>query len=221
MPTYTQGEMMNMPSSNVEWMFVTFAILAFLLLHGCEVDGVLDDYSPSLPAEKPAEPHGGWPPSEAPFSVRSSSAEVEVTDPPVDLHEPCGTIAEFLASLPGAEMRKSPGQGNDSLSETEQSACHVQAFGRFSALGGDDPAELIRNKFQLMGWKEELRFAADGPDGTSFTFGKGRVLCRFQGSWDGGDDSYPAYEPSDEYRISATCIRSSPDRPTSMQHKKP
>ena len=212
---------MNMPSLNMERMFVTIAILAFIQLHGCEMDRVPDDFYPSSPAEKPAESHEGWPSGEASSSVSCSSAEVEGGDLPIAVHELCGTIAEFLASLPGAEIRKSDGQNNEYLSETRLSVCYVQAFGHLSALEGEDPAELVRNQFQPLGWKEELRFAADGPDGTSFAFRKGQVLCQFQGAWDGGDDSDPGYEPSDEYRVSATCTRSSGDSPASMQHRTP
>jgi len=202
-------------------IFVTHVSLAFIQLHACEMDRVPNDYSPSLPAEKPADPHEGWPHSEASSSVSSRAAAVEAINPPIAVHKLCGTIAEALASLPGAEIRKSDGQDNDYLSETQQSVCHVRASGRFSALKGDNPGELVRNKFQAMGWKEELHFAADGPDGTSFAFRKGQMFCQFQGAWDGGDDSDPGYEPSDEYRVSATCTRSSGDSPASMQHRTP
>lgn len=213
--------MMGIPSLNVEQTFVTIVILAFIQLHGCEMDEVPDDSLLRSPAEKPTELREGWPTREASSSVSSKSAEVETADPSVDVLELCETLAEFLAGLPGADLRKEDGQVSDALSETEQLACHVQAFGHFSALGGDDPADLVRNKFQSMGWKEELQFAGDGPDGTSFAFRKGQGLCRFQGTWDGGDDSEPGRDPSDEYRISATCTKTSPDRPASTKHGKP
>ena len=212
---------MNMPSLNVERMLVTLVIMAFIHLHGCEMNRVPEDFSSSSTAEKPTESHEGWPHSEASSSVSSSAAEVEAIDPLIDVHELCEKLTKFLASLPGAEVRKSPGQGNDYLSGVQQSRCHVRTFGRFSALKGDNPGELVRNKFQAMGWKEELRFAADGPDGTSFAFRRDPLWCQIRGAWDGGDDSDPGYEPSDEYIISVTCTKSSGGSSSSIQNGKP
>ena len=197
-----------MPSLNLERIFVAVVILPLFQLPGCGKDGALEHYSPRSLADKPAQSQEGRPASEASSAMRSSSVAGETAAHPLDLHEVCGTICDLFGGIPGTEVRRAAGGSDDSLSETEQSECHVEASGRFSALEGDNPTEPVRKKFEAMGWKEQLQLAADGPDGTSFAFRKSQVLCQFRGAWDGGDDSDPDYEPSDEYRISATCVRS-------------
>jgi len=72
--------------------------------------------------------------------------------------------------------------------------------------GGTDPTGLLRDGLAARGWREDLRYAADGPDGTSFALRHNGTLCMISASWDGGDDSDPTYTPSDEYELTIGCI---------------
>jgi hypothetical protein len=55
------------------------------------------------------------------------------------------------------------------------------------------------------GWVELVRFMADGPDGSSSRYQRGAVRCAVEQSWDGGDDSDPAYVPEDWYEEHTIC----------------
>ncbi len=46
------------------------------------------------------------------------------------------------------------------------------------------PDSFLRDTLTGLGWKEDFTYAADGPDGTSFAFRSGPVLCLFNASWD-------------------------------------
>lgn len=39
---------------------------------------------------------------------------------------------------------------------------------------------------------------------------RGLVLCLFQATWDGGDDSDPAYVPHDRYELVVECLPRQP-----------
>ncbi len=70
---------------------------------------------------------------------------------------------------------------------------------------GPRPEERVRAGLLALGWQEDLRYAADGPDGTAFALRHGRDVCFVAASWDGGDDSDPTYVPSDRYTLTVRC----------------
>lgn len=64
------------------------------------------------------------------------------------------------------------------------------------------------------GWSMHHGYTADGPDGSAMGFVKGPYLCVVQGSWDGGDDSDPTYEPEIGCEMIVTCVpRREDDQP--------
>jgi hypothetical protein len=56
------------------------------------------------------------------------------------------------------------------------------------------------------GWSMHHGYTADGPDGSAMGFVKNRYLCVVEGSWDGGDDSDPAYVPAIGCEMTVTCV---------------
>ena len=56
------------------------------------------------------------------------------------------------------------------------------------------------------GWAMHHGYSADGPDGSAMGFVKAQYLCVVQGSWDGGDDSDPTYEPEIGCEMIVTCV---------------
>jgi len=70
---------------------------------------------------------------------------------------------------------------------------------------GPSPEERLRAGLTALGWREDPRYAADGPDGTAFALRRGREVCFVEASWDGGDDSDPTYVPSTRYALTVRC----------------
>jgi hypothetical protein len=56
------------------------------------------------------------------------------------------------------------------------------------------------------GWSMHHGYTAAGPDGSAMGFVKNRYLCVVEGSWDGGDDSDPAYVPAVGCEMTVTCV---------------
>lgn len=59
------------------------------------------------------------------------------------------------------------------------------------------------NGLMQRGWRNDRE--SDGPDGTSWVLYKDPVYCQVSGSWDGGDDSEPAYKPKPEFKLRIEC----------------
>jgi len=68
------------------------------------------------------------------------------------------------------------------------------------------PDEQLRSGLAARGWTEDIRYGADGPDGTAFAFRHNRAICFVDATWDGGDDADPSYVPSDRYTLRVRCL---------------
>jgi hypothetical protein len=53
--------------------------------------------------------------------------------------------------------------------------------------GRPDPSSPLFEALTARGWKQDLAYAADGPDGTLFALENGRNLRIVRGRWDGGN----------------------------------
>jgi hypothetical protein len=60
--------------------------------------------------------------------------------------------------------------------------------------------------FRDHGWREALRFSADGPDGTRLGFFQGGQICVIEGQWDGLDDSDSSYVPKPGMTVRIRCV---------------
>jgi hypothetical protein len=117
----------------------------------------------------------------------------------------CRTIAAILSVYPPLDVRKSEGPVGSLPDGTERPGCRVHASGPAARISGEvDPADALRNYFSGSGWKEDDRFAADGPGITSFAFRKEGVFCRAAGgahSWVEGGRAFT----SEKYEITVEC----------------
>jgi hypothetical protein len=122
----------------------------------------------------------------------------------------CKTIAAILVVYPALEVRKSEGQGWDLPGISERPGCRIMAFGPTSGIAGEiDPAEALRGQFQGDGWREDIRYAADGPGTTSFAFRKNGILCMVSGGAHSWIEDGKAFT-SERYELESGCV-SDPD----------
>ncbi|MEW6439338.1 MAG: hypothetical protein AB1640_00235 [bacterium] len=123
-----------------------------------------------------------------------------------DVSAACEGLAKLASECPGATLQRGDGMFIDEVGGRERIGCCLMIRGSFAALrGAPDVAERLHDSLPSRGWKEELRYAADGPDGTMFGMRKGSVLCVVKGRWNGGDDEDPSYAPSDLYEVTVDC----------------
>jgi hypothetical protein len=127
----------------------------------------------------------------------------------------CAQVAADWGRTPGIALH----QVNDTLllpeigiEDAQTHACHVVAEDSlaFAAsdsvrIGRDGSAKAAywRNVARV-GWVQ-LRWAADGPDGSTTMYQRGLVRCQLREEWDGGDDSDSTVIPSPFYRQTTSC----------------
>lgn len=124
-----------------------------------------------------------------------------------DASSGCDTVARILADQPALAIDRSEGQVRDYRTGEVGRGCRVEVKGSVSAYRDSDaPDVFLRKQLAGLGWTEDYQYGADGPAGSAFAFRRGSVLCLFQASWDGGDDSDPSYVPDDRYDIEVDCL---------------
>ncbi len=125
----------------------------------------------------------------------------------------CMEIAAALSTMPSDSMSVVDRTVSDYRAGRSGPGCTVRFDGTGSSYDPRPrPHNVLRNELPQRGWAEDLWYAADGPDGTSFALFAHGVTCLFQGMWDGGDDADPTYVPKDWYALEINCLESpSPD----------
>lgn len=127
----------------------------------------------------------------------------------------CAEVASDWRRIPNVTLH----EASDTLlvpeigiEDSSVHACRVFAEDSV-ALAKSDSARFSRDgpskstywrTFSRAGWVQ-LRFAADGPDGSLTTYHRGVVRCQLQEEWDGGDDSDSTYVPAPFYRQITSC----------------
>jgi len=87
----------------------------------------------------------------------------------------------------------------------ERVGCRVRAAGPAWGLVGEVPPDrALRDLMGQLGWKEDLRYAADGKGTTSFALRKERVLCLVGGGAPSGIDDGKAVRAG-IYELDAVC----------------
>ena len=122
------------------------------------------------------------------------------------IHNACSEIEKIIKDIPVINTKKSDGVFKDEIAGIDRSGCGISIEGSFKTLGDkQEPATYLHENLGQYGWEEILEYSADGPDGTSFAFTKGGIICIVTGEWDGGDDSDPNYVPSPLYKVNIKC----------------
>ncbi len=156
------------------------------------------------PAARPVPPAAGAP--------RAATGPANVAP---EAKAICGSVATFWSRHDSTDLRQLDSVLTTYASDTAVSACIVlvwQAHGmkRDSAAHVDTAAQHLETALALVrgagpGWVPLYRFGADGPDGSSLAYQRGRVRCLVEQTWDGGDDSDSTYVPADWFKEQTTC----------------
>jgi hypothetical protein len=169
---------------------------ALLLLHlvGCGRDSVerrqADAGAPSRPTDsaKPTPlahdavslPDSSPPGSQALVRPAELSAAVRTT---------CDSATIIVRAALALEIRREDGRYFDSFSGKPRIGCRLTGQGSFSTLRDSaGPVDLVGEAFGRHGWRSDLRYGADGPDGSDIGLRRRDMLCLVAGRWNGGDD---------------------------------
>jgi hypothetical protein len=173
---------------------VAFAMCAFLLGAG----------GPGRPAGAALTARAGAIPADTDTTLSPDTTAL-------DNMTACQLIVTLATESPGVSVRVSVGHFRDEVADVDRSGCTITIGGSWKALGdGPSALDTISNVLTDRGWRDDPRYAADGPDGTRFALVRGATICIFQGMWDGGDDADSTYVPSDEYTFIVRCATPGP-----------
>jgi len=108
-------------------------------------------------------------------------------------------------------VHREEGSYFDSSRETPRTGCRLTGKGSFVP-DQSGPVDALHNTFIRHGWRHDLRYGADGPDGGSVGMRFRDMLCLVAGRWNGGDDSDPDTSRArtaedDSYQIFVECAR--------------
>ena len=136
-----------------------------------------------------------------------------------DLEDICGRVFRKLDSASHESLTQSMGSfayngnrhtgcvirlsGDAILATDTQIVDHLFGLPLPYCPGGKLPADLPRDMVNPDGWCGDAM--ADGPDGASYRALRKNIFCAVEGSWDGGDDTDPAYLPSPHYEVTVKC----------------
>jgi hypothetical protein len=115
---------------------------------------------------------------------------------------------EALAIAPHREE----GDYFDTRRETPRTGCRLVVIGSFKALPNESgPVDNLWATFKRHGWRHDISFSADGPDGSVVGMRLRSNLCIVTGRWDGGDDSDttppPPTEQDNNYEAIIECAQ--------------
>jgi hypothetical protein len=71
---------------------------------------------------------------------------------------------------------------------------------------GSPPDTDIRDAFEHSGWVEDVRYGADGDDGTRFAMVCREALCFVEGRWESDDPTDTTYVPKPGFKLTMTCV---------------
>lgn len=127
----------------------------------------------------------------------------------------CDSAATIVRETLALDVHREEGSFKDSFRNEPRLGCRLTALGSFKALGTNvGPVDTLRAVFPRRGWGADVRYEADGPDGSDIGMRKLETLCMIGGSWDGGDDSdtttHAPTPEEDQYAIKAECVHDVP-----------
>lgn len=134
---------------------------------------------------------------------------------PTSVSAACDSAAVIVRQTLALDMRRQEGSFKDSFRGEPRVGCRLVALGSFKALGTDfGPIDTLRAVLPRRGWAPDVRYEADGPDGSAIGMRKLETLCMIGGNWDGGDDSdtttrAPTPE-EDRYAVEVECVHDVP-----------
>ena len=148
-------------------------------------------------------------------STAVSSTAHELVHPgeiPGDVHAACDSAAALIHQALLLEVKREDGAYFDSFKGSRRLGCRLTAEGSFTAVKDTaGPVGAVEKAFTRQGWRGDLRYMADGPDGQDLGFRRLDMLCIVLGRWDGGDDgdtdSAPPADQENSYEAIIECSR--------------
>ncbi len=159
-----------------------------------------------------ARPAALQPESAAPVPATPAAAAMPLNVAP-EARAVCAAVARFWGKFDSTQVRQTDSTTAPYASDTTVAACVVltyQEHGNRTDAPVDTAAQRLEYALALVrgagqGWVPLYRFQADGPDGGSMAYQRGRVRCLVERGVDGGDDSDTTYVPADWFKEQTTC----------------
>jgi len=170
------------------------SVLFLLHVFGCARDPVErrqpDAGVPSRPGDSAKVTplaHDAVPPPDS--SSPGSQALVQPTELSAAVRATCDSATVLVREALALEIRREEGSYFDSFSGKPRIGCRLTGQGSFGTLWNSaGPVELLGTAFRQHGWRSDLRYGADGPDGSDIGLRRRDMLCLVVGRWNGGDD---------------------------------
>ena len=142
----------------------------------------------------------------------ATSEQVQPSALPPALRATCDSAAVIAREALNLDLTREDGRYADSFQGTPRLGCRIRGWGSFAELGNTaGPVEAVDTAFKLRGWRADLRFMADGPDGSDVGLRRRDMLCLVMGRWSGHDDEDPVARPpreeEDRYELIVECAR--------------
>ena len=120
----------------------------------------------------------------------SGLSAVEPHAIPSDVAVACDSAATDLRDAWRVDPRRQDGTFADSFQETARLGCRLTLAASSSMFGpSSEPMSVVERRFGGRGWGQDLRLAADGPDGSDIGLRRGDLLCLLMAHGSGDDDS--------------------------------
>jgi hypothetical protein len=122
----------------------------------------------------------------------------------------CDSASLILHETLALTARREEGDFLDTPREIPRTGCRLSATGPFKALPNEvEPIDALGESFARHGWRQDLRYGGDGPDGETVGMRLHDVLCLLAGRWEGGDDedTSSTKTPNDSYDAIIECAR--------------
>jgi len=146
--------------------------------------------------------------------ARASHALVRPAELPAAVRATCDSATVIVREALPLDIRREEGRYFDSFGDKSRVGCRLTGQGSFSALPtSSGPVDLVGEAFRKHGWRPDLRYGADGPDGSDIGLRRRDMLCLVLGRWSGGDDEEaespprPPTEEEDRFDAIVECAR--------------
>ena len=146
-------------------------------------------------------------------SIQTVSVRAGTDTLPADVRAACAEVAASWRSTPQIVLREIADTSAEDFSVDSNGTRHTcavivddsAAFADTARVNKAGPAKSTYwRTFAQAGWIQ-LRYAADGPDGSETQYQRGQVRCLLDERWDGGDDGDSTYIPSPFYEQNTSC----------------
>ena len=166
-------------------------------MFGCTRDAVElrrpDASAPSSPVDSVSRSDSSGPGSHALVQPAELSPGVRAA---------CDSAAAIVRKAVPLDIRREDGRYFDSFGDKPRIGCRLTGRGPFSTFPDSaGPVEPVGKAFRQQGWRPDLRYGADGPDGSDVGVRRRDMLCLVIGRWNGGDDeedTLPPRQPMEE-----------------------